>query len=311
MSSLSAFQVEQITVAKEEGDNLLGHLVWYTISECLIDRTTLRGYLSKVGLNEGFMPPEIRLPDAFRRATKSAEENRVPSANSKVFYNFLVREVTSNKEIVERALVIETVDSENKRLEYESNAVRFTLDKKVGTVAFRKNQAGISAKVDQVLVDYDIFKSHHDSRAIRSMIYNILSSLAPVSVRPSGGIYFIPIQHEETLRKLVDFISLLVGESEGWMIPVIDRNDMRDMVKEKLSDQLKTTISSLKKSITIENASVGKINNSIDEAKQIIQNFGSYQETLGSELEDMYELTNLIKLQVRKLADKLTATEKE
>ena len=98
----------------------------------------------------------------------------------------------------------------------------------------------------------------------------------------------------------------MVGESEGWMIPVIDRNDMRDMVKEKLSDQLKTTISSLKKSITIENASVGKINNSIDEAKQIIQNFGSYQETLGSELEDMYELTNLIKLQVRKLADKLT-----
>jgi len=203
------------------------------------------------------------------------------------------------------------VDSENKRLEYESNAVRFTLDKKVGTVAFRKNQAGISAKVDQVLVDYDIFKSHHDSRAIRSMIYNILSSLAPVSVRPSGGIYFIPIQHEETLRKLVDFISLLVGESEGWMIPVIDRNDMRDMVKEKLSDQLKTTIRSLKKSITDDNASVGKINNSIDDAKQIIRNFGSYQETLGSELEDMYELTNLIKLQVRKLADKLTATEKE
>ncbi|WP_366921508.1 hypothetical protein MFMK1_001913 [Metallumcola ferriviriculae] len=70
---------------------------------------------------------------------------------------------------------------------------------------------------------------------------------------------------------------------------------------EKISNQLKQTIGSLKKTLLGSNEiSAGQVNRALDEGKYVVENFVQYQQTLGTDLDDMRELTSLLKRQMRK-----------
>lgn len=303
---MSVFKLENAVAAKQERDNLIGHLVWYSVSECLIDRTTLRSYLKRVGLDEGYMPMEIRPSDAFRKATKLLEQKLAPTADPNIRCNYLVREMPVTKDEIERRLVVETVDSENRRLDYNPKAATFILEKKTWAFSYYAATYELEKVCRQVASDFEIFKTHHDSRAIRSMIYSMLANMAPINVRPSGGVYFIPIQYRLELEKMVSFVRLLGGQSEAWMMPVIDQREMRDMVRQKLVDHLRAQIK-LMASVIKEHRSNSEAAAALEQGKRAIQDFVQYQQALDEELEDIQELTSLLKRQMQALLEQLAA----
>lgn len=296
--------VQNMAAVKDESiGSVLGYLTWYSISETQIKRDDLQNNLQRCGLDEGWMPPEIRIPDAFRKATKAVEKKRVPAGDN-THQNYLVREVSSDKDHVQRNIVLEVVDAKGKRLDYLSDEAVIILDKKAGAITTEVKHGSLASDMVNRAIDlYNTFKDHHDARAIRSMVQNILRSMAPTPVRPSGGVYFVPIKYKNELDKLVGFLRCLPGESEGFMVPLIDNPDNRDMVRKKLNDYLKDTLRSLKDGLA--NPKLDKCNANIllDEAKRRLKDFKQYQELLTDEMSDMQELTTLIRAQMQSMLE--------
>jgi len=297
--------IQNMAAVKDESiGGVLGYLTWYSVSETQIKRDDLLNNLRRCGLDEGWMPPKIRIPDAFRKATKAVEKKRVPGGDS-THQNYLVREVSSDKEHVQRNIVLELVDGKGKRLDYRSDEAIIILDKKDGTITTEVSQGSLASDMVNRAIDlYNTYKDHHDARAIRSMVQNMLRGMAPTPVRPSGGVYFVLINYKNELEKLNKFLHCLPGESEGFMVPLIDNLENRDMVRKKLNDHLKDTLRSLKDGLVNPKLDKSNANILLDESKRRLKDFKMYRELLSDEMTDIQELTSLIRAQMQTMLER-------
>ena len=168
---------------------------------------------------------------------------------------------------------------------------------------------GIVAKMcEEAKSLYSTFQTHHDGRAVLSMVGNIVAAMASTPLRPvGGGMYFVPVQFEGLVGNLVAFLKSLEGNSEGYSIPVIDTKENRDMVRDKLQDRIKDTLGNLASSLKDPNLNKSYGNPKLREAKELLQDFGAYQEALGEDLEDMGDMVSLVKKQMLAMVDKLSA----
>jgi Family of unknown function (DUF6744) len=107
-------------------ETLLGWVAWYGISDPTVEYDALKERVIDLGLDVSAMPAPLRPGDSFKRACRYAEQKKVPYGD--VFTNIMIRSVAQDNETVERQLVVEIVDADDKRLEYES-AARLILDK--------------------------------------------------------------------------------------------------------------------------------------------------------------------------------------
>lgn len=291
--------------AVHNDENILGYLTWYSIFETIVDRTVLLSCLQNSGLGEDWMPKVPSVPDAFRKATKQAERKRVSTSNLNIHHNYLVRDVGSDKDRVQRNIVLEVVDSNGKKLDYRPEEAVLILDKKTGLIDVT-TEPGVPKEIaEECVMLFEVFKTNHDARAIRSMVCLLIKTMAPTPVRPAGGVYFIPLKFKDQLEMMVKFLRYLPGETtEAFMIPVIDTTDNRDMVRQKLFDHLKDTLKSLKDGLQNPKLDKGNANVLLDDAKRRLEDFKEYQYLLQDQMSDMEEVQSFIKLQMTKLLDK-------
>ncbi len=107
-------------------ETLLGWVAWYGISDPEVQYDALKKRVIDLGLDVSALPAPLRPGDSFKRACRYAEQKKVPYGD--VFTNIMIRSVAQDNETVERHLVVEIVDANDKRLEYEP-AARLILDK--------------------------------------------------------------------------------------------------------------------------------------------------------------------------------------
>ena len=220
----------------------LGSLTWYTLREVEITRDEILNCLRNAGIDEKFAPKPILPSDAFRRATSEVETRRLPQGDG-TFINLLVREVHSDNEEVLRHLVRETVDGGNRRLRYEQVA-EIRLDKSTNTFQTYSTQT-LSREESESLLEarrrFDLYRTTYQSRHVRDMVLDALQEMGPISVRPSGGVYFVPAEHETDLGKLQVFVRSLGNESDLWMMPVVDSADSRAVIRSSLGQEVEDT----------------------------------------------------------------------
>lgn len=101
-------------------------MAWYGISDPEVEYDALKKRVIDLGLDVSALPAPLRPGDSFKRACRYAEQKKVPYGD--VFTNIMIRSVAQDNETVERQLIVEIVDAEDKRLEYEP-AARLILDK--------------------------------------------------------------------------------------------------------------------------------------------------------------------------------------
>lgn len=280
LRDMSAVHIED-----NQNVNILGFLVWYSVGEQLIDRDALRSYVKEAGLDEGFMPAEIRIPDAFRRATKMIECKKETS-QAGVFNRFLVREVASDKTAVQRNIVKETVDSKGKRLSYSEKEAILILDKEDGLMKIAHTTEDGRLLAMEALQHFDVFKNAHDGHALRGMCRNVLSSMSPTAMRSSGGVYFVPVQYEQRLRSMMNFIGML-EKGEGHMIQLINTKEHLDMVRKDALKQINDTLQRLEEAYHNEEltaADITAIVNDVELTFKIIEDYRSFL------MEDMNKL---------------------
>lgn len=293
-----SLNIENITAVQGvETNSVLGHLFWFSVGKQLIKVNDLENRLNNSGLPSDWMPNPIRVVDAFRRATKESETKRATD-KSGVFKNYLIREVFSDDDFIQRNIVIETVDQSGKRLNYESEAGIVRLDKKNKSIISATDDDTVRGIIeDDIENKFRLYRDYYSAQHLRVMVNRILQSLAPTPVRQNGGIYFVPEGHSDGLSKLVKFISSLEN-SEGFMIPVVDTYDSRNMVNKKLHDHIEGILNECKNS---EGLRKGQIKAIVDEANAVISNYRSYREIVHEEKNALESKLSAIREEVAKM----------
>ena len=272
-------------VRSPDNVNVIGHLTWYSLSEMLISRDELRQKMVSAGLGEGFMPHEIRLPDAFRRATSEKYRRRVSEG---VIENYLFREVASDNQMIQRNIVCETVDQKGRRLAYDGAAASLVLNKNSATVTVSATSSLAEELARDAVTKFEIYRHNYGTHTIRSVLMNILKSMAPTPVRPSGGVYFVPAQYTDRLEAMLRFVKLL-DRGEGEKVPLIDTSDMRNLVTRKLLDHLRDTLNACEEGITNQ-LPKGQVKEILENAKRVAQDYAHYKSIITGDLKEMEEL---------------------
>jgi len=206
--------------------DFLGELLWYTISDMRVTREQLEAAFDEVGVDHAHLPSPVHYRDAFRRATTNAEVSRLPAGPGR-FVNLLVREVKVTDDEIVRHLVREVVDATNVRLEYTPVAA-LICGKDEQLLAVRLGpEVGEAERclVAKAKAEYLIERSSYNSKNVRDIVTRILKTCAPVSVRPSGGVFFVPATYQDTVTKLRALVDRLAGfgtsgsRSRVWAVP--------------------------------------------------------------------------------------------
>ena len=295
-------------VAAVENANVqavMGHLFWYSVGEDNYDREELRVTLLQNGFEESDLPNEIRSSDAFRRATKDIETKRASTDKEGVYKNYIVRNVASNGHFIQRNIVEETVDSKGQKLSYkESEAILlFNRDNENMSKAIVTAGGMAEELANEACRLFEIYKTCHNGQAIRYMANDILKTMSPTPVRPSGGVYFVPVNHENKLQRLVNLISSL-NKGEAFMIPLINTDENHDMLQKKLLEHLHSTLTSCQELAKQNDVPVAQFKMLANEAKRVITDLADYRGIVTDAQEKMDNYQELISGSIQTLLDK-------
>lgn len=288
-------------VNNSQSESLFGRLCWYTVHDREISINELKEHYNIVGLPAEFLPKPVRPIDAFRRATTELEATRIPCGNN-YFLNILVREVKTDFKVVIRHIVKELLDSKNVRLQYSvTGEIVFEREtNKIYTRAFTDDTIikDLLIKAEEL---YNKYKESYDGSHIRRLVRDILYRLNPVIVRPSGGVYFVPEKHAETLLKLKKLIQMI--GSEFFVIPLINDAETRDMILKKYIDQVTEQIIEISTLMNKDDVTKAEMVTLFETSKKLLQQLDQYEGILQAELTDLKERANLLKLQLMQILE--------
>lgn len=287
-------------VQTPETSDVIGHLVWYSIGGHTISREELRQKLINAGLEEKYLPNEIRPSDAFRRATKEIEASK-KIKNGQI--NFLVREVYFDKKMIQRNIVVEEVDQQGKRLWYDPAAATLYLEKEINHFSYSATSAETEALAKEAERLFDIYRTTYPAQAVRVMVANIIKSMAATPVRPTGGVYFIPSSHTETLFKLVSFLNSL-EKGEGFKVPLINTAENRGMVSRKLKEHIENLLSQCRSGMEGE-VRKGELKVIIEDARRVIADYKEYKSMVTDDVAMLDGYVDSLKNHVAELLNRL------
>ena len=102
----------------------------------------------------------------------------------------------------------------------------------------------ISPKEKEIIDGFpDLFREHchyYNGNHIRNIFRDVLQECSPVSVRESGGVYFVPETYRDTVEQLEHFAETLKPftisewQTKLYFVPVQDGDREQEMVKDSL-----------------------------------------------------------------------------
>lgn len=292
-------------VENSDENSIVGYLTWYSVGDDLYNREDLRQALMLNGIDGKYLPNEIRGADAFRRATKAIETKRHREEETKEEYkNYIIRDVVSNGTKLQRNIVIETVNQKGERLQYNPEGAKLHYNKEHEQFTFVANDTMAEELAEEAQCLFEKYRSHHNGASVRASVVHYLHTLSPTPVRPSGGVYFVPKKHTEQLRHLVNFVSGL-PRGESHMIPLINSDDNRLMIKDKVKDNLDKIIDScrlaLSDSHSLQKTQVKTI---VEDARRIVTQFKDYRELLNDTIGDLESSVELVRQSITEILRK-------
>lgn len=211
----------------------LGRLAWFSVESHTIRHDTLKAELKKDGL-ERFCPKEPRDDDVFRRIFYNGQRRHVPTDNPDIFERLLVREVVRAEGRIVKRIVIETVNSSDESLGFrEAVNLTYVSDSPgqigIDYIGGAENTRGWDLAAE-LSGEFESLRGCVDARAVREVVRQVLASASATSVRPGGGVYFVPPAHGELLDALESTASRLPGCTLH-TLPLVSEKKQADMLR--------------------------------------------------------------------------------
>lgn len=209
------------------GGQHLGDLVWWSLAEAQIDRTTLAEKWAAAGLAVELLPEPPTLEKAFKLAVR---ETQVGLSDR------LIRLAKDDEEQVVFGVVRERRHDDGS-LEYHQEA-RVSLPHLTGNLVSDDPAHEVCSAIK---ARFERHRDTHTGDDVRRTINRTLQSFSAVLLRENGGVWWVPAPHAKKLRALQTAIET-IGASRFYLLPVHDSQDagrtLGDVAAKSLEEEL-------------------------------------------------------------------------
>ncbi len=220
--------IDSIIAALASTGRHLGDMIFWQLSDASVDRATFETRWAAAGLAPELLPE----PPTAEKALKTAVRESAVGQQSR-----LIRLCVENEESVVFAVVLEERHPETGTLTYTQEA-RVSMDRAFGTLGTDNHQHEV---VQSIVSKFARLRDTHGADDVRRTITRTLASFNAVTLRESGGIYWVPAPYAKELRKLQGCIEQF-GQSQVYLLPVHDSADasrtLGDVATKSLEDEL-------------------------------------------------------------------------
>ncbi len=202
--------LDKLTSALNNGGQHLGDIVYWTLAEARIDRSTLENIWSSAQLAPELLPDPPTAEKAFKTAAREAALGQPDR---------LVRATKEDESDIVFAVVRET-KHEDGSVTYQQET-RVILDRQAESVSSDIAGHDLGGVIS---TRFGELRSTHTPDDIRRAMMKALDSCAAVTLRDHGGVYWVPAPHAETVRRLQGAIEQ-IGSSRVYLLPVHASDD--------------------------------------------------------------------------------------
>jgi hypothetical protein len=228
-------------LSKVDGENLLGQLLWYSMSEVRVPHKDAVDLMTREGITGVPLAPKDA--DVFKRVCSKVKRDKIPTKDPDVFYNYRMVEFKDDDTITRR-VIRERIDSAGKKLSVQE---RFDInfDRATSKVEFKDIANGLGfARPDDISIrdevqsEYETWKGCMNAYGLRQWMRGKIIGLGATMVRPGGGVYFVHQAHVDSVEALERLGAALepycvesTGKVEFHSLPLVDDRKQRDMIQ--------------------------------------------------------------------------------
>jgi hypothetical protein len=321
----------RLAEAGAQNPEFLGHLFYVSVADTFLTREELEGALVESGYADAeakeLTPKNLSERGAFRKAARRAEERvrRVPlddPGEAGPHANVLVREIRSTEEGLVWQVVREVVDADKVSLSYDpvyqlelrpprkdhgEESSRLSVKRLQGSLAAAEDSFPRVARAEgeavaEVRASYEFNRRHYDTDAVRRLLTNALKCCYPVTLRGSGGLYFVARDDEATVRRVARLARGCATRGRGRdgtrgsgyvmavAVPMVDEAGYRHVVADSLEDQVRRESGALHEEMRRilkgeAKASAGLRRRYVERVRALSKNVKAYEELLKTEID--------------------------
>lgn len=213
----------------------IGSMLWWSIPKVSVTRHTLLADAKANNLPEKYIPSEISVISAFKRSIDQVRQGLDKSDG------ILIRQLDNKDNLIIRAIVQETIKNQKA---YHQQLGTISLDRKNGTLSYSQETADdgkFMSAINKIYLAFEECKNY-GTNDIRAVITAFCKDCA-ISLRESGGIYFVPIIHEKTLKQVIGFLADVCPKASLYVKPeyIIDDSDLlalREIGKSEMAKEI-------------------------------------------------------------------------
>ena len=210
LNNKKTIRFEDFAAVSRDGGDVLGKVLYYSLSSTLIDRDVLESLCDAVGFPKG-RSNRTAMGDAFRSATGDIYERRVVKTDSgpQIFKVYCRDNKGGNASVISRELVKETVHE-------DTNEYR-----KLANITFNKTSKLFSYDnlVSDPFIDplpycmeaqrlFELYQNCAGRRQIETLLENYVDSMQAVKIG-RGHFFFVPRDFAARLQVFEDFVEML------------------------------------------------------------------------------------------------------
>lgn len=210
LNNEKTIRFEDFAAVSQDGGDVLGKVLYYSLSSILIDRDELESLCDAVGFPKG-RSNRTAMGDAFRSATGDIYERRVVKTDSgpQIFKVYCRDNKGGNASVISRELVKETVHE-------DTNEYR-----KLANITFNKTSKLFSYDnlVSDPFIDplpycmeaqrlFELYQNCAGRRQIETLLENYVDSMQAVKIG-RGHFFFVPRAFAARLQVFEDFVEML------------------------------------------------------------------------------------------------------
>jgi hypothetical protein len=219
--------LDTITSVLATGGKHLGDIVYWTLSEARIDRSTLENIWNAARLSSAMLPEPPTAEKALKAAVREAAVGQPDR---------LIRLGLENETEIIFAVVRET-KHEDGSVSYMQET-RVVLDRKVERVTADDPHHDLGTVI---AARFGELRTTHTPDDIRRSMMKVLDSCAAITLREHGGVVWVPAPYAETVRRLQSAVER-IGTSKLYILPVHASADsnrtLGDAAKVAIEDEL-------------------------------------------------------------------------
>lgn len=238
-------------------DVLLGTIAMFTITDGEYSHDQVTTWFEELMLDPTFVPETNKAIDAYKKATSEADDFEYALSDGNTAH-VLVRDVSSDKEMIVRHLVREVRDNKRRRLAYAKigeavfyrpavrggktipGTERFRLTIENATLQPGEREAMQEPLVARITRQYERYVDFMDGMKVRAMIRDYLKHLNSVTLK--AGVYFVHVSRQDELDRLTTLVERLGGGCTMHQVPLVDLAEQRTRVITAYQDEAERSL---------------------------------------------------------------------